>query len=322
MAEKIRIGIAGYGNLGKAVLTDLKNFPDLCAAAVVSRRPMEAGLPVYSYDNVQELSGKIDVMLMCGGSKEDLPAQSPKMAEMFNLVDSFDTHAQIPAHIKRVGAAAEKSGTLAAVSVGWDPGLFSLSRALFGSVLPGGADYTFWGRGVSQGHSDAIRRVKGVKKAVQYTIPKDDAVNKVRGGSFVKLTTREKHLRECFVVLCDGADAKAVETAIKTMPDYFADYDTFVHFIGEDEFNKNHTALPHGGFVVRGGETESGVKHLLEFSIRLDSNPQFTASVMLAYARAVYRLNKEGKTGCLTVFDVPFSYLSPLDRDELIKTLL
>ncbi len=320
--EKIQVAVAGYGNLGKGVIANLNNFPDFTFSGVFSRRNIETGFPVYSYADAPKLKDKIDVVILCGGSATDLPVQTPEMARYFNVVDSFDTHAKIPEHVEKVGAAATEAGTLAAVSVGWDPGLFSLQRLLFASVLPDGADYTLWGKGVSQGHSDAIRRIAGVKKAVQYTIPKETALNKIRGEGTAALSTKEKHLRECFVVAEPDADKALIERKIVTMPNYFADYDTVVHFIGDDEYDRTHTALPHGGFVLRKGNTGGPARHLLEFSIKLDSNPEFTSSVLLAYARAVSRLSKEGKTGCLTVFDIPYSYLFAGGTNEAVKRFL
>lgn len=320
--KKISLAVAGYGNLGKAVITNLKNFPDFEFSGIFSRRKIEADYPVYAYEDAGRLKGKIDVVILAGGSAKDLPVQTPEMAAYFNVVDSFDTHAKIPEHYKKVEAAAIKSGTLAAISVGWDPGLFSLNRLLFDSVLPKGKEYTLWGRGVSQGHSDAIRRIEGVKKAVQYTVPKTGALQKIRGEEIPALSVKEKHLRECFVVAESGADQSRIEKDIVSMPDYFAPYDTTVHFISEEEFDLNHQRLPHGGFVLRKGATSAQERHLLEFSIKLDSNPEFTSSVLLAYARAVVRLRREGKTGCVTVFDIPYSYLSEHNSEVLLKKFL
>ncbi|MBO6210678.1 MAG: diaminopimelate dehydrogenase, partial [Schwartzia sp.] len=282
------------------------------------------GVPVVSVNEVDAWKDKIDVLLLCGGSATDLPVQTPKYAKDFNVVDSFDTHARIPEHFAAVDAAAKEGGNVAVISVGWDPGLFSLSRAYASAILPNGKDYTFWGRGVSQGHSDAIRRIAGVKNAKQYTVPVEAALEAVRSGKNPVLSTREKHTRECFVVLEDGADAARIEQEIKTMPNYFADYDTTVHFISEEEFNEKHGGLAHGGFVIRSGETgENGKhKHVMELSLKLDSNPEFTASVLVAYARAVYRLSGEGQKGAKTVLDIPPAYLSPKTNEELRASLL
>ena len=324
----MKIGILGYGNLGRGVELSVKNNPDVELVAVFTRRNPDSvkiqtpNVPVVSVNDAENWVGKIDVMILCGGSATDLPVQTPKFAEMFNVIDSFDTHAKIPEHFAKVDAAAKNSNHVAIISVGWDPGLFSLARAYFNAVLPNGQDYTFWGKGVSQGHSDAIRRIKGVKNAKQYTVPIDAALDAVRSGVNPNLTTRQKHLRECYVVLEEGADAAEVEREIKTMPNYFADYDTTVNFISEDEFQKNHAGLAHGGFVIRTGQTSSENKHVIEFNLKLDSNPEFTANVLIAYARAAYRLNGEGKSGCMTAFDIAPAYLSPLDGATLRKTLL
>ena len=324
----MKIGILGYGNLGRGVELSIKNNPDVELAAVFTRRnPSDVkiqtpNVPVVSADNAESWIGKIDVMILCGGSATDLPVQTPKFAEMFNVIDSFDTHAKIPEHFAKVDAAAKNSNHVAIISVGWDPGLFSLARAYSNAVLPNGHDYTFWGKGVSQGHSDAIRRIKGVKNAKQYTVPIDAALDAVRSGSNPNLTTRQKHLRECYVVLEEGADAAEVEREIKTMPNYFADYDTTVNFISEEELQKNHAGLAHGGFVIRTGQTSAENKHVIEFSLKLDSNPEFTTNVLVAYARAAYRLNGEGKSGCMTVLDIPPAYLSQLDGATLRKSLL
>lgn len=325
--EKIKVGILGYGNLGRGVETALKKADDMSLVGVFTRRnPSDVktiwGAPVFSTEELDNFADKIDVMILCGGSATDLPNQTKKYVKLFNTVDSFDTHAKIPEYFSEIDKQGKESGHLSAISIGWDPGLFSIARMLFGAILPDGKDYTFWGKGVSQGHSDAIRRIKGVKDAKQYTVPIDDAVNKVRAGENPTFTTREKHLRDCYVVLQDGADAQFVEKAIKEMPNYFADYDTTVHFVTQEELDKNHSGLPHGGFVLRSGNTSENHKHLLELSIKLDSNPEFTSSVLVAYARAVYKMSKEGKTGAVTVFDVPIKYLSPLDEKELYKTLL
>ena len=324
----MKIGILGYGNLGRGVELAIKQNPDAELAAVFTRRnPAEVkiqteNVPVVNVADAASWIDKIDVMILCGGSATDLPAQTPKFAEMFNVVDSFDTHAKIPEHFAKVDAAAKNSNHVAIISVGWDPGLFSLARAYSNAVLPNGRDYTFWGRGVSQGHSDAIRRIKGVKNAKQYTVPIDAALDAVRNGANPELTTRQKHLRECYVVLEEGVDAAEVEREIKTMPNYFADYDTTVNFISEDELQKNHGGLAHGGFVIRTGQTGTNHKHVIEFSLKLDSNPEFTTNVLLAYARAAHRLHGEGKSGCMTVLDIPPAYLSAIDGETLRKSLL
>ena len=324
----MKIGILGYGNLGRGVELAIKQNPDAELAAVFTRRnPAEVkiqteNVPVVNVADSASWIDKIDVMILCGGSATDLPAQTPKFAEMFNVVDSFDTHAKIPEHFAKVDAAAKNFNHVAIISVGWDPGLFSLVRAYSNAVLPNGRDYTFWGRGVSQGHSDAIRRIKGVKNAKQYTVPIDAALDAVRSGTNPDLTTRQKHLRECYVVLEEGADAAEVEREIKTMPNYFADYDTTVNFISEDELQKNHGGLAHGGFVIRTGQTGTNHKHVIEFSLKLDSNPEFTTNVLLAYARAAHRLHGEGKSGCMTVLDIPPAYLSAIDGATVRKSLL
>ena len=326
----IRIGILGYGNLGRGVECAVKQNPDMEVVAVFTRRNPEnvsiltKSATVCHINDVENWKDKIDVMILCGGSATDLPVQTPKYAEMFNVVDSFDTHAKIPEHFADVDAAAQKSGKVALISVGWDPGMFSLNRMYAGAILPNGKDYTFWGKGVSQGHSDAIRRIEGVKDAKQYTIPVDAALEEVRSGSNPELTTRQKHTRECFVVLEEGADAAKIEETIKTMPNYFADYDTTVHFISEEELKAEHSGIPHGGFVLRSGKTGWNEEHsnLIEYSLKLDSNPEFTASVIVAYARAAYRMATEGQNGCKTVFDVAPAYLSAMSGAELRATLL
>ena len=326
----IRIGILGYGNLGKGVESAIKQNPDMELAAVFTRRNPEdlkirmEDVPVLNTDSLLELKDKIDVLILCGGSATDLPKQTPEYAKYFNVVDSFDTHAKIPEHFEAVNTMAKENHTTAMISVGWDPGMFSLNRLYGNVILPEGKDYTFWGKGVSQGHSDAIRRVEGVKDAKQYTIPVEEALEAVRSGSNPELTTRQKHIRECFVVAEDGVDKTKIEETIKTMPNYFADYDTTVHFISEEELKAEHSGIPHGGFVLRSGVTgmEKENKHIIEYSLKLDSNPEFTASVIVAYARATYRMNQEGMTGCKTVFDVPPAYLSPLSGAELRKNLL
>lgn len=323
----IRLGILGYGNLGRGVENAMKFNEDMKLCAIFTRRnpsdvKVNSDTPVVSVNDIEQWKDKIDVLIICGGSATDLPVQTPKYAEMFNVIDSFDTHAKIPEHFANVDNVAKKSGKIAIISLGWDPGMFSLNR-LFGNILlPNGKDYTFWGKGVSQGHSDAIRRIKGVKNAKQYTIPVEEALASVRNGENPELTTRQKHTRECFVVLEEGADAKQVEHEIVTMPNYFSDYDTTVHFISEEELIKNHSGIPHGGFVIRSGETSNGTKHVIEYSLKLDSNPEFTSSVLVAYARAGYRLNKEGQSGCRTIFDIAPSYLTNKTNEELISTML
>ena len=326
----IRVGILGYGNLGRGVECAVRHNPDMELKAVFTRRDpaglqiLTDGAKVLSAEDAPSMKDEIDVLILCGGSATDLPVQTPQMAEYFNVIDSFDTHANIPQHFDAVDRAARAGGHIGIISVGWDPGMFSLNRLYASAVLPGGRDYTFWGRGVSQGHSDAIRRIHGVKDARQYTIPVEEALTAVRSGSCPELTTRQKHTRECFVVAEEGADLKAIETAIVTMPNYFADYDTTVHFISEEELLRDHAGIPHGGFVIRTGKTgwEDENSHVIEYSLKLDSNPEFTASVIAAYARAAYRLSKEGQTGCRTVFDIAPSYLSAQEGEELRKHLL
>ena len=326
----MKIGILGYGNLGRGVECAIKQNPDMELAAVFTRRDPETvsiltkDAAVCSVADVELWKDKIDVMILCGGSATDLPEQTPKYAEMFNVIDSFDTHAKIPEHFAKVDEAAKKNGHVGIISVGWDPGMFSLNRMYAKAILPEGQDYTFWGKGVSQGHSDAIRRVEGVKYAKQYTIPVESALEAVRNGENPELTTRQKHTRECFVVLEEGADPVKVEETIKTMPNYFADYDTTVHFISEEELKANHSGIPHGGFVIRSGKTgwEQENSHVIEYSLKLDSNPEFTSCVLAAYARAAFRLYQEGQSGCKTVFDIAPAYLSAKDGAELRKTLL
>lgn len=326
----MKIGILGYGNLGRGVECAIKQNPDMELVAVFTRRPPESvsiltkGVPVLHIDAIESMKDKIDVMILCGGSATDLPKQTPEMAKYFNVVDSFDTHAKIPEHFDAVDKIAKESGKIGLISVGWDPGMFSLNRMYAGAILPDGADYTFWGKGVSQGHSDAIRRIDGVVDARQYTIPVPEAVEAVRSGANPELTTRQKHTRECFVVEEEGADLDRIENEIKTMPNYFADYDTTVHFISLEELKRDHNEIPHGGKVIRSGVTgiNGEHKHIVEYSLTLDSNPEFTASVIVAYARAAYKLNQEGQSGCKTVFDVPPAYLSPKSGAELRKTLL
>ena len=326
----MRIGILGYGNLGRGIECAIRQNPDMELTAVFTRRAPETvsilteDAVVCSVTDVEQWKDKIDVMILCGGSATDLPEQTPKYAELFNVVDSFDTHARIPEHFERVDAAAKKSGHIGIISVGWDPGMFSLNRMYANAILPEGRDYTFWGKGVSQGHSDAIRRVEGVKDGKQYTIPVESALEAVRNGENPELTTRQKHTRECFVVLEEGADPVKVEATIKNMPNYFADYDTTVHFISEEELKANHSGIPHGGFVIRSGKTgwEQEHNHVIEYSLKLDSNPEFTACVIVAYARAAFRLHSEGQSGCKTVFDIAPAYLSAKTGAELRKSLL
>ncbi|MBQ8814395.1 MAG: diaminopimelate dehydrogenase [Lachnospiraceae bacterium] len=326
----IRVGILGYGNLGRGVECAIKHTPDMELAAVFTRRDPErvriltAGAKVLPVSEAEKMQDQIDVMIICGGSATDLPKQTPHYAKFYNVVDSFDTHAKIPEHFAAVDAAARESGKVAAISVGWDPGMFSLNRMIAGAILPQGSSYTFWGKGVSQGHSDAIRRIEGVRDARQYTIPVEEALNAVRSGSNPELTTRQKHTRECFVVAEEGADLERIRREIVTMPNYFADYDTTVHFISEEELNRDHAGIPHGGFVIHTGKTGANLEHnhVIEYSLKLDSNPEFTSSVLVAYARAVYRMNREGMSGCKTVFDIAPAYLSPMSGDELRAHLL
>ena len=326
----IRIGILGYGNLGRGVECAVKQNEDMELVAVFTRRNPDSvsiltkEATVCNVNDIADWKDKIDVLILCGGSATDLPVQTPEMAKLFNVVDSFDTHARIPEHFANVDSAAKESGKVGIISVGWDPGMFSLNRMYANAILPCGKDYTFWGKGVSQGHSDAIRRIDGVKNAKQYTIPVDAALEAVRAGENPELTTRQKHTRECFVVLEDGADAARVEAEIKNMPNYFADYDTTVHFISEEELLANHSGIPHGGFVIRSGKTgwNEENSHIIEYSLKLDSNPEFTSSVIAAYARAAYKLSKEGQSGCKTVFDIAPAYLSAQSGEELRAKLL
>ena len=326
----IRIGILGYGNLGKGVESAIAQNDDMELKAVFTRRNPEsvsvrtAGVKVLQADELSHMQDELDVLILCGGSATDLPVQTPQYASMYNVVDSFDTHARIPEHFAAVDAAAKKAGKVSLISCGWDPGMFSLNRLYANCVLPEGKDYTFWGKGVSQGHSDAVRRIEGVKDCRQYTIPVEKAVEAVRSGSNPELTTREKHTRECFVVAEEGADLAKIENEIKTMPNYFSDYDTTVHFITEEEMKRDHSGLPDGGMVIRTGVTgmEKEHKHVIEYSLKLDSNPEFTGSVIVAYARAVSRMNKEGMSGCKTVFDVAPAYLSPKSAEELRAHML
>ena len=325
----IRIGILGYGNLGKGIENTIKNNKDMELVAIFTRRNPDTiktvtGTKVISVKEIEDWKDKIDVMILCGGSATDLPVQTPMYAKMFNVIDSFDTHAKIPEHFANVDKSAKQGNKIALISCGWDPGAFSLNRLMAESFLPEGNTYTFWGTGVSQGHSDAIRRIEGVKNAVQYTVPIQDAIDRVRSGENPSLITREKHLRECFVVLENGADANKIESEIKNMPNYFADYNTIVHFISEEELKKNHSKMPHGGFVIRSGKTglNNETNQIIEYSLKLDSNPEFTASVILAYARAVYRLSKKNEIGARTVFDIAPSMLSQKSNEQLLKELL
>ena len=325
----IRIGILGYGNLGRGVELAIQHCPDMELAGVFTRRDPASlktvtGANVYSMEQAETMQDDIDVMILCGGSATDLPEQTPKFASMYNVVDSFDTHAKIPAHFAAVDAQAKANGKTAIISTGWDPGMFSLNRVLMQAILPQGDTYTFWGKGVSQGHSDAIRRLDGVKDARQYTIPVESALEAVRNGEAPQLTTRQKHLRECFVVAEEGADLARIEQQIVTMPNYFADYDTTVHFISEEELQANHSGIPHGGFVIHSGKTGANGEntHVIEYALKLDSNPEFTASVLVAYARAAYGMHKDGITGCQTVFDVAPRYLIPVSNEQLRKEML
>ncbi len=326
----IRIGILGYGNLSRGVESAIMQNEDTTLVAVFTKRDPKTlsihteNVPVCHVDEIENWKDKIDVLVLGGGSATDLPEQTPKYASMFNVVDSFDTHARIPEHFDNVDKAAKESGKVGVISIGWDPGMFSLLRMITTAVLPEGENYTFWGKGVSQGHSDAIRRIPGVKDARQYTIPVDSSVEKVRNGENPTLSTREKHVRDCYVVVEDGADKAAIEESIKTMPNYFADYDTTVTFISEEEMKENHSGLPHGGFVLRSGVTgfNKENQHIVEYSLKLDSNPEFTGSVILAYARAAYRLAQEGVSGCKTIFDIAPSYISPISAEDLRKDYL
>ena len=326
----IRIGIFGYGNLGRGIESAIRQNDDMELVAVFTRRSPDtvsintANVPVYHADKLAEMKDDIDVLILCGGSATDLPVQTPDCVKYFNVVDSFDTHAKIPEHFAAVDEVAQANGHVAMISVGWDPGMFSLNRLYAGAILPSGKDYTFWGKGVSQGHSDAIRRVEGVANGKQYTVPVEEALERVRSGENPELTTREKHTRECYVVAKDGADKAKIEAEIKNMPNYFADYDTTVNFISEEELLTEHAGIPHGGFVIRSGKTgwNEENNHIIEYSLKLDSNPEFTASVLVAYARAAYRMHQEGQKGCKTVFDVAPAYLSPFSAEELRAQLL
>lgn len=325
--DKIKIGIAGYGNLGKGVELAVNQNDDMELFGVFTRRNPEtvktvSGCEVYSMNDIKNYQDKIDVMIICGGSATDLPEQTPALAEIFNVIDSFDTHARIPEHFANVDKSAKDSGHLALISLGWDPGLFSLNRLYAESILPDGKTYTFWGKGVSQGHSDAIRRVEGVKKGIQYTVPVEEAMEAVRSGSMPELTTRQKHTRECWIVPEENADLSKIEQAIKSMKNYFDEYDTIVNFISEEEFDAVHNKMPHGGFVMRSGITGENTHQMIEYSLKLESNPEFTASVLICYARALYRLRQEGVTGCKTVFDIAPAYLSRLSPEELRAKML
>lgn len=325
----IRIGIMGYGNLGRGIECAIKQNDDLELVAVFTRRNpatvsiLTEGAAVCNVKDVEDWKDKIDVLMLCGGSATDLPVQTPEYAKLFNVVDSFDTHARIPEHFANVDKAAKENGHIGIISVGWDPGMFSLNRMYANAILPEGKDYTFWGKGVSQGHSDAIRRIEGVKNGIQYTVPIEAAVDQVRSGSEPELTTRQKHLRECYVVAEEGADKAAIEEAIKTMPNYFDEYDTTVTFITEEELKANHSKMPHGGFVIRTGETGcEGNKHVIEYSLKLDSNPEFTGSVLVAYARAAHRLSQKGESGARSVFDIAPAMLSQMTPEELRAHML
>lgn len=325
----MKLAIVGYGNLGRGVECAMKQNPDVELYGVFTRRDPQtvktlSDVKVYSVNDILDHKDNIDVVILCGGSATDLPVQTPELAKNFNVIDSFDTHANIPTHFANVDKAAKEAGKVAMISVGWDPGMFSLNRLYAEAILPEGKDYTFWGKGVSQGHSDAVRRIPGVKDARQYTIPVPAALDAVRSGSNPDLTTRQKHTRECFVVAEDGADQEAIKQAIVTMPNYFSDYDTTVHFITEEEMKRDHSELPHGGFVIRSGKSgmNNEYNHIIEYSLKLDSNPGFTSSVLVAFARAAYRMNQEGMSGCKTVFDVPPAYLSPKSGEELRSHLL
>ncbi|MBV6272347.1 diaminopimelate dehydrogenase [Alcaligenaceae bacterium CGII-47] len=328
MAQGIRVGVVGYGNLGRGVERALAQSDDMSLAAVFTRRdPASVSchntqVPVISLDQVQAWRDRIDVMILCGGSRDDLPIQGPQMAAWFTTVDSFDTHAKVPEYFASMDAVARQSGQIAMISIGWDPGLFSVNRLLGEAILPEGATYTFWGKGLSQGHSDAVRHVPGVRAGVQYTLPVPEAIQRVRAGEQPVLSTREKHTRECYVVLADGADEHAVREAIVTMPNYFADYDTTVNFISLDTLQREHIAMPHGGFAIRSGLTGDQTHQVMEFSLSLDSNPEFTSSVLVAYARAAYRLHRRGESGARTAFDVAPGLLSPKDPADLRRELL
>ena len=326
----IKVGIVGYGNLGRGIECSINQNDDMELVAVFTRRNpatvkiLHRNVGVYHIDDILDFKDKIDVLILCGGSATDLPVQTPTLAKDFTVIDSFDTHAKIPEHFDNVDAAAKQGGNVAVISCGWDPGMFSLNRLYASAVLPNGKDYTFWGKGVSQGHSDAIRRIEGVLDAKQYTIPIIEALDAVRSGETPEFTTRDKHIRECFVVADEGADKNRIEQEIKTMPNYFADYDTIVHFISLEELHRDHSGIPHGGFVIRSGKTgwQNENTHVIEYSLKLDSNPEFTSSVIVAYARAAYKMKEEGAIGCKTVFDIPPAYLSSKSPEELRKEML
>jgi diaminopimelate dehydrogenase len=327
--DKIRIGIVGYGNLGRGAELSIAHNGDMELSAIFTRRPVESvkpvaeNVPVIHLDNVLEWKGKIDVMLLCGGSATDLPIQSPQLAADFNIIDSYDTQANIPQHYAAVNEAATKAGTVGIIAVGWDPGLFSLQRLYNEVVLPKGETYTFWGTGVSQGHSDVIRRIDGVVGAVQYTIPVEAAIKRARAGEGRDLTTRQKHIRDCYVVVEEGVDKELIRDTIVNIPNYYDEYDTKVTFVSEEELAKNHSGMPHGGFVIRSGESGTeGNQHLMEYSVKIDSNPEFTSSVLVCYARAAYRLSKKGQKGAKTALDIAPSLLSPKSREELRRVLL
>lgn len=327
--DKIRIGIYGYGNLGKGVEIAIHNNPDMELVGIFTRRNPSSVIPlfptskIFSIDDAINMKNDIDIMILCGGSATDLPKQGPELASLFNIIDSFDTHAKIPEYFSSVDEVSKKSNTLALISCGWDPGLFSLKRCLFESILPTGENYVFYGKGLSQGHSDALRRIEGVKNAVQYTVPYDSSVEAVRTGKNPHFeSVREVMWRECFVVLEDGADPQKIEKEIKEMPNYFKPYNTVVHFISEEELKEKHNGMPHGGFVLRSGKTSEGTNQIAEFSLKLDSNPEFTASVLVAYSRAIYRMKKQGLSGAITVLDVPVALLSTRTREELLKDIL
>ncbi len=325
MNKKIRIGIVGYGNLGRGVELAIAQSPDMELKAIFTRRD-PASIPssttAYAIDEAEKFVNDIDVMVLCGGSATDLPEQGPQFVRLFHTVDSFDRHARIPEYYDAINEVASSSGKIGVISTGWDPGLFSLNRLLGEAVLPEGKEYTFWGKGVSQGHSDAIRRVAGVKHGVQYTIPSEDAVNRVRAGEDPELSTREKHIRVCYVVKEDGAEEAAITKEITTMPNYFADYDTTVHFISEEEMQTEHNAMPHGGMVLRSGKTGTGNTQIIEFGLKLESNPEFTASVVVACARAAFKLAEAGQSGAKTIFDIPLGYLSPKSGADLRREML
>ena len=329
MSNKIKIGILGYGNLGKAVDVSVRDNEDMELISIFTRRnPSEiksvTNAKVTSVKEISDYKDKIDILILCGGSATDLPTQTPEYAKLFNVIDSFDTHAKIPEHFSNVNKSAKESNHIALISCGWDPGLFSLNRLMAESILPKGNSYTFWGKGVSQGHSDAIRRIKGVKNAIQYTVPVEKAVNSARSGENPKLTTREKHLRECYVVIEEGANKDEIEKEIKTMKNYFDEYDTTVNFISEEELKEKHSKLYHGGFVIRSGKTGLNEEnnHVIEYNLKLDSNPEFTSSALVAYARAIYRLREKGDSGAKTIFDIPPALLSTKTQEELLKGVL